>query len=94
MVQPISSGSSSGTGLDSEIYLNITILYRAKGGGCGGNGGLNTAVSGGCGGDAASGPGFFNGGSATNTNIIGGNLVNTNTTTSTYANLGFKGGDQ
>jgi len=91
--QPI-NGTSYGTGKDSEIFLSSTILYRAKGGGIGGSAGSNDATSGGCGGGAASGPGYFNGGSATNTNIINGNIVNANITTQTYANLGFKGGDQ
>ena len=86
-------GQAAGFGYDSEIYLGTTILYRAKGGGMGGSGADNNANVGGCGGGAAS-QGPFNGGSATNLNYIAGNLVNANTTTTTYANLGFKGGDQ
>ena len=88
------SGGSSGSGRDSEIFLSSTILYRAKGGGVGGDAGGNTATSGGCGGGAASGPGYFSGGSATNLNYINGVLVNANTITASYANLGYKGGDQ
>jgi hypothetical protein len=82
-----------GFGYDSEIYLNTSILYRAKGGGMGGSAADNNANAGGCGGGAAS-QGPFNGGSATNLNYIAGNLVNANTITTTYANLGFKGGNQ
>ena len=88
----ISNNTTSGTGGDSEIFLSSSILYRAKGGGNGGAAAVNNATAGGCGGGAAS-QGVFNGGSATNLNYIAGNLVNANTTT-TYANLGFKGGDQ
>ena len=86
-------GQPAGFGYDSEIFLGATILYRAKGGGMGGSGADNNANAGGCGGGAAS-QGVFNGGSATNLNYIAGNLVNANTTTTTYANLGFKGGAQ
>ena len=86
-------GQPAGFGNDSEIYLNTTILYRAKGGGMGGSGADNNANVGGCGGGAAS-QGPFNGASATNLNYIEGNLVNANTTTTTYASLGFKGGNQ
>jgi hypothetical protein len=86
-------GQPAGFGYDSEIYLNTSILYRAKGGGMGGSGADNNANVGGCGGGAAS-QGPFNGGSATNLNYIAGNLVNANTITTTYANLGFKGGAQ
>ena len=89
----ISNNTTSGTGGDSEIFLNSSILYRAKGGGNGGAAAVNNATAGGCGGGAGS-QGPFNGGSATNLNYIAGNIVNANTTTTTYANLGFKGGDQ
>ena len=89
----ISNNTTSGTGGDSEIFLSSSILYRAKGGGNGGAAAVNNATAGGCGGGAAS-QGPFDGGSATNLNYIAGNLVNANTTTTTYANLGFKGGNQ
>jgi hypothetical protein len=44
----------TGTGNDSEILYNNAIFYRAKGGGSGGQGAQNNAVSGGSAGGAAS----------------------------------------
>jgi len=84
--------SINATGYDSEIYNNNSILYRAKGGGGGGAAANNNAVNGGCGGGAAS-QGIFTGGSAVNTNIVNGSAT-APTTTSSFAVLGNKGGDQ
>jgi len=90
----ITNNSTSGTGADSEIFLSstTTILYRAKGGGSGGGGAVNNATAGGCGGGAGS-QGIFTGGSAVNTNIVNGSATAPTTTTS-FAVLGFKGGNQ
>ena len=89
----ITNSTTSGTGSDSEIFLSSTssILYRAKGGGSGGrSAGIGTA--GGCGGGSGS-QGIFIGGSAVNTNIVNGSATSP-TTTTTFAVLGFKGGNQ
>jgi hypothetical protein len=79
--------SVSTKGDNSEIYKNTNeILYRANGGGKG------DGSAGGCGGGISVTGGT--GGAALNTNIIAGNSVNANIRTTTYANLGFKGGDK
>jgi hypothetical protein len=81
-----SFNSASTKGDNSEIYFNGNILYRANGGGKG------DGSAGGCGGGNSVAGGT--GGAALNTNIIAGNFVDANTITTTYANLGFKGGDK
>ena len=88
----ITNNSTSGTGADSEIFLSTTILYRAKGGGSGGAGAVNNAIAGGCGGGSGS-QGNFTGGSAVNTNIVN-RSATAPTTTSSFAVLGNKGGNQ
>ena len=88
-------------GANSEIYFNDTILYRATGGGngSGGNGADNNGIEGGCGGASTGAQSANNvilsrqGGIATNLNYINGIRVNANTITSSFANLGNKGGD-
>jgi hypothetical protein len=85
-----------GLGKDNEIYFNNNIIYRAKGGGYGG-GRYSPGTPGGCGGGVGSTKGaqlVLTGAVATDLNYINGNLVNANTTTTTYVNLGFKGGNQ
>jgi len=84
-------------GADSEIFFNNNILYRASGGGNGSQYDIN-GFEGGCGGASTGAQSVNNvlfkpGGIATNSNYINGVLVNANTTTSSYANLGKKGGD-
>jgi hypothetical protein len=88
----LNNNTTSSTGGDSEILLSSTILYRAKGGGNGGSVAVNNAAAGGCGGGAPSQGPFF-GANPVSTNIVNGNATGPTSTTS-FAVLGFKGGNQ
>ena len=83
-------------GGDSLIYVDGIILYRAKGGGSGGQN-TNDGNPGGCGGGAGAGyTSKRSGGTAVNSNIVNGEptIGPTIPIKPTYAVFGNKGGDQ
>jgi hypothetical protein len=87
------SGSPTGAGGDSTIAISGgSTLYIARGGGRGEsqNYGRN---NGGCGGGSGSGA-IKTGGTALNTNMVAGTLVDANARSATFAVFGNKGGDR
>jgi hypothetical protein len=82
------------TGRDSSISVSGTILYRAKGGGCGAMAN-NNGNPGGCGGGGGGGFGSTrSGGKDVSTNIVNRMTNISPTIQPTYAVFGNKGGDQ
>jgi hypothetical protein len=89
-----SASTASGTGYNSEIYLNNTILNRSLGGGSGGAS-ISSALQGGCGGGAGGLAGVSNGANAVNLNYYNGALIPyIQYTAPNYASYGYKGGNQ